>query len=191
MLNQESRRILLALAKRALEGFIRQRPARFPELTDVPVDLTQPGAVFVTLRVNRELRGCIGSLERAQPLAYEVMSTAIASASEDPRFGPLTHEEFSGLTIEISVLSPLRRVQNSHAITPGEHGVMVVRGHRKGLLLPQVWKETGWEKTRFLSELCELKAGLPANAWKDPQTELYVFEVESFSAQAAEIPQQV
>jgi AmmeMemoRadiSam system protein A len=188
VLSPDSRTTLLALAKHALESFVLEQPVVFPKLTDVPGDLSQPGTVFVTLRVDHTLRGCIGNLDRAQPLAYAVMKTAIASASEDPRFGPLTRKEFNGLSIEISVLSPLRRIQDDSGIIPGEHGVLIVRGPRKGLFLLQVWKETGWDKTRFLKELCQDKAGLSANAWKDPQTEIYVFDAESFCAAVADIP---
>jgi len=188
MLSQESRSALLSLAKRALESFLNHHPVVFPNVIDLPSELAQLGAVFVTLRDGHSLRGCVGNLEWALPLAHEVMNTAIASASEDPRFGPLTQEELPGLLIEISVLSPLRRVQNADEIKTGEHGVMVVRGHHKGLFLPQVWKETDWDKTRFLNELCESKAGLPAPAWKDPLTELYIFDVESFSAFESDIP---
>src|SRR5262249_54978131 len=106
----------------------------------------------------------------------------IASASEDPRFPPLTPDESNGLSLEISVLSPMRRIRSVTDILPGIHGVMVTRGVRRGLFLPQVWGESGWDTERFLNELCQSKAGLPAECWKDPQTELYVFDVDSFSA---------
>jgi AmmeMemoRadiSam system protein A len=181
VLRPESKTLLLSLAKSALESALAQKDVAFPPLESLPDDLTSPRGVFVTLRIHQALRGCVGDIDSQRPLAYDAMDTAIASAQDDPRFPPLTLEECAGLTIEISVLTPFERIQSADAITPDVHGVLVKRGRYRGLFLPQVWKESGWDKERFLNELCHSKAGLPEYAWKETSTELYVFEVESFA----------
>src|SRR5438477_8865119 len=140
---------LLVFAKRALENVLLQVKTTFPPLVSLPSELSQPAALFVTLRTGPALRGCLGNLESNQPLAHEVMETTIRSATEDPRFESLTIDDLTSLTIEISVLSPFQRVNSPDDIIPGQHGVMVRRGFQKGLYLPQVWNETAWDKNRF------------------------------------------
>jgi hypothetical protein len=179
--------LLLTLAKKALTDFFKGEPLNCPPLEKLPEAVRRPAAVFVTLRWQEDLRGCIGTVEARLPMAREVMKTTLASALEDPRFPPLSEEELLGLTIEISVLSPFRRVQSPKEIVPERHGVILRQGMHRGLFLPQVWKETGWDTAQFLSELSETKAGLPRKAWQDPRTELQVFEVEAFEAPFAAI----
>jgi AmmeMemoRadiSam system protein A len=188
VLTSQDRQTLLALAKQAIENYVSGTPFTLPDLQTLPPNIRIPASIFVTLRQGHELRGCLGNLSCNQPLAHEVMTTAIAAASEDPRFEPLSADEWPQLNLEISVLSPFQRAASAKDIIPGKHGVMVQRGSRKGLFLPQVWKETGWDKNKFLNELCSTKSGLPAAAWQDPQTELWIFDVESFESSAAEIP---
>ena len=94
-------------------------------------------------------------------------------------------DDLKGLSIEISVLSPFQRIQSLDEIDPDQHGVMVKRGLRRGLFLPQVWKETGWDKVRFLTELCASKAGLSPSSWRDPQTEIWIFTAQSFEEEIA------
>jgi hypothetical protein len=106
---------------------------------------------------------------------------AIESSTADPRFTPVGPEELKDIKIEISVLSEPRRVRSADEIRMGEHGVIVKSGYRSGVFLPQVATETGWSREEFLSNLCENKAGLPADAWKDKKTELYVFTAQVFS----------
>jgi AmmeMemoRadiSam system protein A len=191
VLSVQARSTLLALSKKALLQMLDDRQIVHPDLTALPTELHKPAPIFVTLRLGSTLRGCLGHLQCTQPLAHEVMDTVVASATEDPRFEPLTKDEFPALNVEISVLSPFQRTTSPIEIIPGQHGVMVQRGLRKGLFLPQVWHETGWDKEKFLSELCQTKTGLPAIAWKDPDTELWIFTAVSFGASITEIPEEL
>jgi hypothetical protein len=136
--------------------------------------------VFVTLKKNGRLRGCIGNLEANRPLPQTVAEIARAAAFNDPRFQPVTREEISQLKIEISVLTPLRRIQGAGNIRVGDHGLVVDDGTGRGLLLPQVAEEYGWDATAFLEHTCE-KAGLHREAWKEENTCVYVFEAQVFA----------
>ncbi len=139
--------------------------------------LLQPASVFVTIHVEGSLRGCIGRLEADLPLYRAVMELAVSAATRDPRFLPLRAEEAREARFELSVLSPSRRVAGAEAIAVGTHGLVVTRGHRRGLLLPQVAVEHRWDRETFLAETCR-KAGLPPEAWREDDT-----LVESFTAQ--------
>jgi len=136
---------------------------------------------FVTLHKYGQLRGCIGNLIGEKPLYLTVIDMAIESAVDDPRFPPLKLEELKDIEIEISVLSPLEKIDDPKDIILGKHGVLVRKGFRSGVFLPQVAEETGWSKEEFLSYLCSHKAGLPPYAWKEKDTELYIFTAEVFS----------
>lgn len=189
MLSDSDKQWLLRLAKKALVDACAGKPLAVPSLTALPPALTKKRGLFVTLRRGGALRGCMGHLDPDRPLGQQVMETAVQSAFGDPRFPPLAPAELAGLHIEVSLLSPLRRVAHPDAIQPGRHGVLLQLGHRSGLFLPQVWEETGWDKDTFLSELCAMKAGLPPSAWKDPACALWVFEVESVSSQVSDLPE--
>lgn len=141
----------------------------------------QPCGAFVTLHEQDMLRGCIGNIIGYKPLWETIRDMAIAAATEDPRFTPVTLNEISRITIEISVLSPLKKVANADDIVLGKHGVIVKQGMRSGVFLPQVADETGWTKEEFLSHLCREKAGLSADAWKSKNVELFVFTAFVFS----------
>lgn len=168
---------LLGRARLALQ----RRLGGAGEELDPPADpvLTEPRAVFVTLRQEGRLRGCIGGLYATEPLHRAVEHMAEAAA-RDPRFKRLKASELAKTHIEISVLSPPRRVSSAEEIVLGRDGVIVRSGQAGGVFLPQVAQETGWTKERFLSELCSQKAGLAPDCWQDPQTELYVFTCEVF-----------
>jgi MEMO1 family protein len=173
---------LLALARAAIaQALGAGEPARN---SAVPAWMQTPSPVFVTLKEHGDLRGCIGMTEAVLPLGQAVKQMACAAAFEDPRFGPVTARELLNLNVEISVLSPLRRIQSPADIKLGVHGVVVRREGRSGLFLPQVATETGWSRDVFLDELCSQKAGLPAGAWRDKETELYVFTVQAFGEKA-------
>jgi len=173
---------LLRLARQAVVAYVttRERPSERSD-PSWPAALAEPAAVFITLRRGEELRGCIGTTEPRWSLGVAVQHYAIAAATEDTRFLPVSAEELKQLTLEVSVLSPLRRVSDPSEIQPQVHGVVVTRGNRSGVFLPQVWEETGWSREEFLRQLCAQKAGLSPDAWHDPATELYVFTVHSFS----------
>jgi AmmeMemoRadiSam system protein A len=136
--------------------------------------------VFVSLHVDQLLRGCIGYVEGLRPLPEVVQETAIAAALRDPRFEPLEAEELDRVEIEISILSPLRKIETLSEIELGRHGLMIRFDKQQGLLLPQVAVHNNWDTETFLAHVC-LKAGLSPGAWKEQNKEIYVFEAEVFS----------
>lgn len=159
-----------------LAGLRGEAAPPLPPLTGV---LQEPRGAFVTLHKKGVLRGCIGYIEAIKPLAVTVQEMAYAAAFNDPRFPPLKPAELQDIDIEISVLSPLRRIHNIEEIQVGRHGLYICRGPSRGLLLPQVATEYRWDRTTFLQQTCR-KANLPPMAWQDPQTEIYVFSAEIF-----------
>lgn len=179
MLTEKQKKILLKIARETLEYYLKGE--KLPEIKiDDPVLIEKRG-VFVTLHKNGNLRGCIGYIEPIKPLYLAVREMAIHSATQDPRFEPVKYEELKEIEIEISVLTIPKKVKSPDEIVLGRDGVIVKRGFNQGVFLPQVAEETGWTKEEFLSYLCSHKAGLPSDAWKDPKTELYIFQAEVFS----------
>ena len=180
MLSQEQREKLLQIARESISEYLDKR--KIPDFNITDSDLMQKKGVFVTLHTREgNLRGCIGSITSDEPLYSVVSKMAIESAFGDPRFPSVTKQELKDLNIEISILSPLRRINDINEIKLGTHGVLIKRGFNSGVFLPQVAKETGWSLEEFLSNLCAHKAGLSADAWKDKKTEIYIFEVEIIS----------
>jgi AmmeMemoRadiSam system protein A len=178
MLDDSEKKTLLKLARDTLEAYFADRPA--PVFQSPREALTARKGAFVSLHRRDELRGCIGQLYPDRELYKVVQHCVMSSALEDTRFLPVTREEVKDLSIEISVLSPFRRVRNIEEVKVGEHGLYIVKGHFQGLLLPQVATELRWNRKTFLEQTCR-KAGLPESAWRDPQTEIYLFEAEVFS----------
>lgn len=178
-LNSQQQKFLLDIARQTIEHYLTTK-----EILDVSSDddrLLMPEGAFVTLHKNDRLRGCIGNIIGRGPLLETVRDMAIAAATQDPRFSPVTKEEIKDLHIEISVLSVPRRAKSHDEIVMGTHGVIVRKGRQQGVFLPQVATETGWSKDVFLSELCAQKAHLPADAWKYPDTILDIFTAQVFS----------
>jgi len=134
----------------------------------------------VTLKKNGQLRGCIGDFSADEPLWEKVKKMALAAAFDDPRFLPLSPEELEEIKIEISVLSPMRKVNSVEEIEMGKHGVYLKYGQRSATFLPQVAEETGWSREEFLTNLCVEKAGLPADCWRHPEVELFTYTAEVF-----------
>ena len=132
---------------------------------------------FVTLHIKGNLRGCIGNIVGTKQIPETVAEMAKSSAFRDPWFNPLGKEEYSNIDIEISILSPIETVNDVSEIVVGRDGVIISRGYNSGLLLPQVATEQGWDRDTFIEHTCH-KAGLPGNAWQDPDT-----KIEKFSAQ--------
>ncbi|MFW5868805.1 MAG: AmmeMemoRadiSam system protein A [Armatimonadota bacterium] len=180
-LNEQQQQILLRLARETIEQYVRDRSV--PELPQGDPAFTPERAVFVTLHKHGQLRGCIGGLEAREPLAEAVRSSAISAATQDPRFPPVSSEELGDLEIEVSVLSPLKKVERPEEIVVGLHGVMIAQGMRRGVFLPQVAPEQGWDRDTMLSYLCAHKAGLPADAWRHG-ADLYVFTTQVFSEES-------
>ncbi len=142
-----------------------------------------PGVVFVTLTEDGELRGCMGSLEPARSVREAVVASAINAALDDPRFRPVAAEELPAIHIEISVLGPPTSIADPGAFQPGIDGVIVERSGRRGLLLPQVATEFSWAAPQMFDAVCR-KAGLPADAWRDPRTRLRTFRTVRFGGPA-------
>lgn len=177
-LSKELREELLKYARLSIENYFKnKKPLELP-LNGYP-ELNQPAAVFVTLTSGGRLRGCIGTMEARSTLADAVTQFAVSAAFEDPRFGPLRPEELSKIKIEISVLSPLRKVESYKDVIEKKHGVYVRKGRASGTYLPQVWEHFS-TRDEFLSSLCQEKAGLDAGAWKERSTALYVYTVDRF-----------
>ena len=179
MLSEKQRKRLLEIARSAIKTYLSTRKKICLDESD-PC-LCQPNGVFVSLYKGKQLRGCIGRLSAEQPLFLSCSDMAVEAAVNDPRFPPLEIEELAGIDIEISVLSPLKRISKPDEIKLGVHGVLISKGYRSGVFLPQVAIETGWSKEEFLSNLCTHKAGLPASAWQQPTSEIYIFSAEVFS----------
>ncbi|MDY6876296.1 MAG: AmmeMemoRadiSam system protein B [Chloroflexota bacterium] len=175
-LTDARREELLALARAAIEEHMET--GRVPDYeTDDPALARRSGA-FVTLKESGQLRGCIGHTRADQPLYQVVQQMAVAAATEDPRFPPLTQEKLANVTIEISVLSPFRRMTDVEQVQVGTHGLMIFQDGSQGLLLPQVPVEQGWGQMQFLDNLC-LKAGLPEDCWREGAS-LYAFTAVVF-----------
>lgn len=175
-LTPDERAALLTIAREALEKHLR---GGLPDrLTVAPPTLREPCAAFVTLRSGGDLRGCVGSLEPTKPLAAAVAHSAVSAALSDPRFPPVDPAELDRLSIEISVLSPLQPLEDVAQLIVGTHGVCVRAGRQRGVLLPQVATEQGWNRESFLEFACQ-KAQLAANAWRQG-AELHIFTAEVF-----------
>lgn len=177
MLTDAQRKALLDVARRAVEA--TARGGALPDTWE-PMVLPDASGVFVTIKRQGELRGCLGTLECKAPLADEVVRCAADSASTDPRFAPVAADELTDLSLEISVLGPLERIDpaRDQAIEIGRHGLVVEDGARRGLLLPQVATEWGWTMEQFLRQTCR-KARLAEDAWRHGAA-VYRFEAEVF-----------
>jgi len=178
MLNDSEKATLLKLARDTLEAYFANRPSPVCESSDSGL-IARKGA-FVSLHREGELHGCIGQLYPDQELYKVVQHCVLSAALEDPRFLPVKRNELKNLDIEISVLSPFRRVRSTEEVEVGKHGLYIVQGPFRGLLLPQVATQFRWDRKQFLGQTCR-KAGLPEDAWHDPHAEIYVFEAEVFS----------
>lgn len=177
MLSQEDKAKLLEIARQTISDLVTKKTA--PRFSIQSPVLKELRGVFVTIHKKGELRGCIGYIEPIKPLWEAVRDMAIASAVRDPRFEPVTKDELPLLEIEISVLSPFKKISSIDEIEVGKHGLYIEKQGFSGLLLPQVATEYGWDKKTFLEHTC-LKAGLPSNAWKSG-AEIYTFEADVFS----------
>lgn len=183
-LSPEDRRYLLSLARQTIASLLEGRNPPEIDLGSVSEDLRRPGASFVTLTMDGELRGCIGSIEARRPLVLDVRENAIAAAFHDPRFPPLSRRELDRTHIEISVLTlpqPLEYADYVDLLTrlrPGVDGVIIERGWHRATFLPQVWEKLP-DPREFLAHLC-LKAGLPPDDYRRPGLRVYTYQVESF-----------
>jgi len=186
-MNDIQKQTLLKVARNTVEAVIRREPTETPQSDDP--ELNAPCGCFVTLKNQGRLRGCIGNFTSEGPLIELVAEMAKASATGDPRFfsDPITAGELDQLDVEISVLSPLERTDEPLSLRLGVDGIYIKKGRTSGCFLPQVATETGWSKEEFLSYCCAHKAGLAADAWRDPETEVYLFTADVFGADFKEI----
>ena len=170
--SQEERMILLGLAHRAIAAGLSKA-----ELSLEPPSshLAEPRGAFTTLYHHGELRGCVGHVFATEPLYRNIAQTAQLAAFQDTRFHPVTAEELPGIAVSLSVLSPLKSI-SADEIEIGKHGLLVTMAGRRGLLLPQVPEEHGWDRLQFLEQTCR-KAGLPPNAWNQGAS------IEAFTAE--------
>jgi AmmeMemoRadiSam system protein A len=178
ILSESDKSELLVLARTTLKCYLAT--GKIPEYHTSRSELRARSGVFVSLHRKAELRGCIGQLTPENELFRTVQRCAVSAAVEDLRFAPVREEELDELTIEISVLSPFRRVRDPNEIEVGRHGIYMVSGSQRGLLLPQVATEYGWDRTTFLNQTCR-KAGLPDDAWRSSSTSIQAFEAQVFS----------
>lgn len=179
-LNLDQKKKLVEIAKDAIHTYVNT--GKKFELKFKDPRLSEMEGAFVTIHKHGQLRGCIGHIIGQQPLIQTVRDVAISAAVHDRRFKPLTKSELKDIDVEVSVLSKPWRIYNTDEIELGTHGVIVSRGPlNRGVYLPQVATETGWSKEKFLSNLCQHKAGLPADAWKDPMnTVIEIFTADVF-----------
>jgi len=172
------KKTLLAISREALEGYVLSRGLPEMDPSALPNTLTGGGGAFVSLYKQHELRGCIGRFVSNGPLYEVVRELTVSAASEDPRFPPVNPAELTDIEIEISVLTPLRKIQSVDEIELGRHGVYIIDGSRRGTFLPQVAEQTGWTKEEFLGHCARDKAGIGWNGWK--KADIYVYEAEVF-----------
>ena len=167
----------MEIAREAI--FQRLQRGSVPPFAVTEADLQPPAGVFVSLHLDGQLRGCIGTLHGERPLHETVADMAIEAATNDPRFPALTPKELQRTDIEVSVLTPFSPIDPGDVV-PGQHGLYLAKGPRRGVLLPQVPVQYGWDRETFLAQVCR-KAGLPTDAWRDPETLLLGFEAQVFS----------
>lgn len=179
---------LVKLARKTVDDYVTQkRKSEIPD--DTPAHLREKSGVFVTLNStigNRvSLRGCIGRPYPSQPLVEAVIDSSVDSAVNDPRFPPVTPKELDTIIVDLSVLTPPKKIEYSkpedllNLVKVGRDGLIAGRGMRRGLLLPQVPVDWKWNTLEYLEHTCN-KAGLPLDAWKDPETEFMSFQAEIF-----------
>lgn len=177
MLTQTEKNALLKIAREAIESRAAKNQKFLNPATESET-LKKDSGAFVSLHKNGRLRGCIGVFASKEPLWKTVQDNAIAAAFRDPRFIPVEPEELDEIDIEISVLSPLREIKDVNEIEVGRHGIFIMKGSRRGVLLPQVATEYGFDRETFLCETC-LKADLPEDAWENGAS-IYIFEADIF-----------
>jgi hypothetical protein len=172
-LSSQEKKILLTAARESIRSIFSEANIPAIDYKRYP-NLKLKAGAFVTLKIKHELRGCIGYITSDQPLFDTVCEVARHAAVQDPRFPPLTAKEFISVDLEISVLSPMKKISDYSEIKIGEHGLLVEEGYNRGLLLPQVATENNFTVEQFLKSIC-LKAGLPSDLWQKKTLNLKVF----------------
>ena len=186
-MNEAQKDILLDIVRDSVSAAVDKGDYASPISDDD--DLNVECGCFVTLKNGENLRGCLGQFTADKPIIELISEIAGAAASKDTRFSanPITSDELDELDIEVSLLSPLKKTDDPLSLRLGVDGIYIVKDGRSGCFLPQVATEIGWNKQEFLSYCCSGKAGLNPNAWKDPETAVYLFTAEIFGARFDEI----
>ncbi|MFQ5735707.1 MAG: AmmeMemoRadiSam system protein A [Thermodesulfobacteriota bacterium] len=177
MLSETEGMTLLKMARKAIEAYVCELTPEKCDDAHSPA-LNEDAGAFVTIHKDGELRGCIGTFASPNTLHKTVTDMAVSAATRDPRFAPLSPSELEEITLEISVLSPLKEIRDVSEIEIGRHGLYIIEGPNRGVLLPQVAVEHGMDREEFLANTC-IKAGLPATAWMNGAT-IFTFEAEIF-----------
>ncbi len=180
----EHKKTLLKIARESIFSAVNGFKA--PEFSPGDKALNEECGAFVTLEINDNLRGCIGNIKADTPLWMTVRNMAVEAAQKDPRFYPLTPAELSKTDIEISVLSPLEKINNPEQIIVGKHGIFIKKGFYQGLLLPQVATDYSWDRIQFLEQTC-YKAGLGKNCYKEKDVEILIFSAIVFGEKDPEL----
>jgi AmmeMemoRadiSam system protein B/AmmeMemoRadiSam system protein A len=183
-LNDKDKKELLLIARNTIIEYVKNRKTIEIDEKDLSPTMETNCGAFVTLKKHGDLRGCIGRFDASEPLHKVVQDMAIASSTQDYRFPPVAPDEIPELEIEISVLTPMRRINSIDEIQLGKNGIYIRKGHNSGTFLPQVVTETGWTKEEFLGHCAQDKAGIGWNGWKD--AELYVYEAIVFGEKELE-----
>lgn len=175
-LSEAEKAKLLAIARESIVNQLKGIQVSKFDVTEE--NLMAHRGCFVTIKLGGKLRGCLGQFITDKPLHNLVREMAIAAATRDPRFYPLRCDDLENIALEISVLSPLKKIDSIEEIEVGKHGLYIEKNFYRGVLLPQVAVEYGWDRDSFLEQTC-LKAGLDNNAWKE-EADLYIFSAEVF-----------
>jgi len=178
-LSDDAKKEALELSRKTLREFVIQKSVT--QVSGIKnAELLLPLGAFVTLKKDGVLRGCIGEFEPIKTLAQVVIDKTIAAASEDLRFDPIISEELENISLEISVMTPKRKIANYSTIKLGQDGVVIRNGNYSGTFLPQVATEAGWSLETFMEQLCSQKAGLPIKCYLDPKTEIFTYQTQTF-----------
>jgi len=176
-MEEAQQRLLISFVRQTIQNQLAGKP--LPPVPCSEINIKEFGGMFVTLKNRGMLRGCMGQFHPTRSL-FETAQKVALNSLNDPRFRdrPITENELDEITIEISVLSPMKRTNDPLSLEIGVHGIYIRKGFHSGCFLPQVATEQKWDKEQFLSHCCFGKAGLPPDAWKDPNTEVYLFSAD-------------
>ncbi len=180
MLSDNEKKILINIAKKTIKA--RLENDKLPDFYYDQEALNQEVGAFITLKIDGQLSGCVGAIIAKKPLYMTISDMALQAAFHDPRFSPQKIDGYDGLEVEISVLTPFKKIKSIDEIEVGKHGLMINKGYNSGLLLPQVAIEHNWDRNTFLEHAC-IKAGLDADVWKESDAEIFIFSAEVFSSE--------
>ncbi len=176
LLTKKEQKELLKIARETIIDYVTI--GKVPVIESTSPGLNVHSGCFVTIKQKGELRGCIGNFVSNQPLYLLVQEMAVSAATRDPRFYPMKAQDLPDFMIDVSVLSPLEKAASVEEIKVGTHGIYIVKGSYRGVLLPQVATEYGWNRDQFLQHTC-IKAGLPQDAWQG-ECDIYLFSAQVF-----------